>query len=145
MPVQESPINTFKGILNSGEDLVFTDTVKQGPGSSRESIKLRFSKDSNVTIEEFGYGIDIYYGAFSINADGDLTIINQRTRNYNWPTLVISREGDRFTLSRKDGLRSFKEHGNFWPEIVDRVFPLEAKLPDKQYNSEMATPRKLSD
>ena len=145
LPVQESPITTFKRVIDSGEDLVFTDTVEQGPGAAGESLKLRFSKDSKVTFEEFGYGIDIYPGAFTIKPGGDLTVIDQRARTIQWPTLILHREGDRLTLCRKDGLRSFKEHGNFWPEIVERVFPLKAKLPDKQNKAQMATPRKPSD
>jgi hypothetical protein len=133
--VQESPIDTFKGIIRGGQELVFTDTVKQGPGAGGESIKLRFSGDSKVTIEEFGFGIDIYSCDFAMNSDGDLIITNQRSHLYAWPKLVISREGERLTFSRKDGLRSFKEHGNFWPEVVDRVFPLEAQLPGDQKKS----------
>jgi hypothetical protein len=133
--VQESPIDTFKDIIRGGQELVFTDTVKQGPGSEGQSIKLRFSGESKVTIEESGFGIDVYPCDFAMNSDGDLIITNQRTHPHAWPKLVISREGRRLTLSRKDGLRSFKEHGNFWPEVVDRVFPLEAKLPGDQKRS----------
>ena len=133
LPIQELPITTFQRVIDNGEELVFADTCKQGAGIAGESLSLRFSKDSKVKFEEFSYSIDYYYGAFTITQNGDLAVIPpQRTGSTQWPTLIVSREGDKLFLSRKDGLRSFKEHGNLYPEVIERAFPLEAKLPDKQ-------------
>lgn len=81
-------------------------------------------------MEQFGYGIDIVPGMYSIH-DNEVTLSFDERKNEPWPGLKLSIEGDQFLLSRQDELQSFKEHVNVWPEAVGRIFPLRARIPNE--------------
>lgn len=126
--IDTSPTLTFMRILESGQEIVFVDSAEAGARTDSASFELRFSAGSKLDLEEFGYGIDIIPGKYSIH-EREVTLLFDKRWNEPWPTLTLSVEGDQFLLSRKDGLRSFKEHLNVWPEAVERIFPLRAKIP----------------
>lgn len=126
--VDTSPAHTFMRALESGREIVFVDSAEAGPRSDAASFELRFTKDSRLNMEQFGYGIDIVPGMYSIH-DNEVTLSFDERRDQPWPNMTLSIEGDQFLLSRNDGLRSFKEHWNVWPEAVERIFPLRAKIP----------------
>lgn len=131
--VDTSPAITFMRTLESGHEIVFIDSAEAGARSDSASFELRFSANSKLSLREYSYSIDITPGTYSIRGDEVTLIIDERnvfeeTKN-RWPTLTLSIEGDQFLLSRNDGLRSFKEHNNVYPEAVERIFPLRAKIP----------------
>lgn len=128
--VDTSPAHTFMRALESGREIVFVDSAEAGPRSDAASFELRFTKDSRLNMEQFGYGIDLVTGTYSIR-DTEVTLSFDERKNEPWPGLKLSIENDQFLLSRQDELQSFKEHVNVWPEAVGRIFPLRARIPNE--------------
>ncbi len=132
--------NEFQLALKNKQEIVFIDSSNRGASMDGSILNLHFFENSKLHAYTYGNGFSNYLGSYAFPGNNRIEI---QLKDQDWPELVLSKEGDRFFLRRRDGSRSLTNHivftdkdgtrsvisdGDIYPEAESRIFPLKQKV-----------------
>ena len=87
---------------------------------------LRFYTDSRVVLEDMGISVLRYEGSYALKSGGAITIRLEGYR-WNWPDMILRRDGGDLILNRVDGVTSWPIEAVPSDAGIEGFWPFRAK------------------